>query len=226
MSVSPVAKPDPEKLQNMIADQLTAQGFSEIMNNSLTKSEYIEKNKDFSKEKNVELLNPLSSDLDVLRQTLLFGGLEVIAYNNNRKVSDLKLYEFGKIYQKKENFDKARGIKNYFEEKHLSFFVTGKAESENWDSSDKNVDFFFLKGTVENVFKKLGIDPEKLTLKESTTNNSNLAIEYFNGQQLLAVVAVLNKKLSSEFDIKKEVIVANINWDRALSLVPRNEIYL
>jgi phenylalanyl-tRNA synthetase beta chain len=217
-------KPDLEKLHNKIATHLTGRGFSEIMNNSLTKSKYINNNSEFNSAQSVDLLNPLSKDLDILRQTLLFGGLEVIAYNSNRKIGDLKLYEFGKIYRKISAEAKDEGLKNYFEEKHLSLFVSGRLQAENWNNTQKKADFYFLKGMVESIFAKLGIDRNKLEMKESNSSNCKYALEYFSGEKLLAVVAALNKKLLNEFDIKQDVFVADINWEMAIKLLPKGDL--
>jgi len=222
-SVSLRPKPDLEKLHNKIATHLTARGFSEIMNNSLTKSQYINNNSEFSNEQSVNLLNPLSKDLDILRQTLLFGGLEVIAYNSNRKISDLKLYEFGKIYRKLNAGEKSKGLKNYFEEKHLTLFASGLLQAENWNTTNEKTDFYFLKGIVESIFAKLGIDRNKLEIKESNSANCEYALEYFSGDSLLAVVAGLNKKLLNEFDIKQAVFVADVNWEKVIQLLPKSD---
>jgi phenylalanyl-tRNA synthetase beta chain len=223
-SVSLRPKPDLEKLHNKIAAHLTGNGFSEIMNNSLTKSEYIVDNSEFNSEQSIHLLNPLSKDLDILRQTLLFGGLEVIAYNSNRKISDLKLYEFGKIYRKKNAESEKEGLKNYFEEKHLTLFASGLLQAENWNSTNEKANFFFLKGIVESIFSKLGIDSNKLDIKESSSANCKFAFEYFTGDMLLAVVAGLNKKLLDEFDIKQDVFVADLNWEKLIKLLPKNDL--
>ncbi len=223
-SVSLRPKPDLEKVHNKIAIHLSGRGFSEIMNNSLTRSEYIDKNSEFNSDQNVNLLNPLSRDLDILRQTLLFGGLEVIAYNSNRKISDLKLYEFGKIYRKINQDSNQKGLKNYFEEKHLTLFASGLLQAENWNSVNEKTDFFYLKGIIESIIAKLGINRSKLELKESSSSNCKYALEYFSGDKLLAVVAGLDKKLLKEFDIKQDVFVADINWDKAIKLLPKTDL--
>ena len=222
-SVSLRPKPDLEKLHNKIATHLTGRGFSEIMNNSLTKSQYINNNSEFNSEQSVHLLNPLSKDLDILRQTLLFGGLEVIAFNSNRKISDLKLYEFGKIYRKLNTDEERSGLKKYFEEKHLTLFASGLLQAENWNTTNEKSDFYFLKGIVESIFAKLGIDRNKLEIKESSSSNCKYALEYFSGDTLLAVVAGLNKKLLNEFDIKQDVFVADLNWEKAIKLLPKSD---
>jgi phenylalanyl-tRNA synthetase beta chain len=148
----------------------------------------------------------------------------VIAYNSNRKISDLKLYEFGKIYRKLNAEAKDEGLKNYFEEKHLSLFASGNLQAENWNNTHKKADFYFLKGLVESIFSKLGIDRSKVEIKESHSSNCKYALEYFSGDTLLAVVAGLNKKLLNEFDIKQDVFVADINWEKAIKLLPKGDL--
>ncbi|MEJ2595152.1 MAG: phenylalanine--tRNA ligase subunit beta, partial [bacterium] len=167
------------------------------------------------------LLNALSSDLDILRQTLLFGGLEVIAYNRNRKLTDIKLYEFGNIYQKNPQQE---GLNKYIEEKHLSLFSCGRIEAENWNASDRKADFYFIKGITEKVIQRLGIQP---TINEMDTPDDKLfseAIVYSIGKNQVAVVAALSKDLLSAFDIKEDVFYADINWDMALGKLSAKDI--
>ncbi len=224
ISVNIRKKPDPEKVQNIISDYLVGQGFVEIMNNSLTKSEYIEKNKEFDSDNSVELLNPLSKDLDILRQTLLFGGLEVINYNSNRKINDLKIFEFGKVYKRKSAAQKGSGIENYSEEKRLAIFVTGKLEEENWNSTNSKADFFVLKGIVESILKRLGIDRKELALKEGGNSNYTYSYEYSTNDKNFITIAEVDKKLLKSFDIKQPVFIADINWDLMFSLIPAHDL--
>lgn len=220
-SVSVRPKPDLEKIQNMISDQLSSKGFSEIMNNSITNSDYYSGNEAFEEQKNVKLLNALSQDLDILRQSLLFGGLEVIAYNNNRKTSDLKLYEFGNTYLKKGD---ASGLKKYTEQKHLSIFACGLTDAENWNSTNDRVDFYYLKGILESVMWRLGLNRNNLEISELTSSNYKYALSYaVNGKQL-GVVAELSKKLLSVFDIKEAVFMADVNWDVVVKNLSRKDM--
>ncbi len=217
-------KPDPEKVQNLISDQLTAQGFVEIMNNSLTKSDYYSESNDFNEALNVKLLNPLSNDLDVLRQSLVFGGLEVIAYNSNRKLSDLKLYEFGNIYQNKETDGQLTGLDKYYQEKHLSLFITGRDKPENWNSANIAVDFFTLKGIVESILNKLGIDGNGLEIKEEKSGDFSQKLAYhFNGK-CLAYVAEVDKNLLKAFDVKSKTYTADFNWDNVMASIPGSDM--
>lgn len=167
-------KPDPTKLRNLVAEMLTAQGFNEIWSNSLTKSAYYETNTVFTSGNSVRLFNPLSNDLGSMRQTLLYGGLESISHNANRKNPDLRLYEFGNCYFYKGSNLKENPIRNYREEEHLALFVTGDKEAANWSNPAFKTSFFFLKSYSENILKRLGFD--LLNLK-SETYSSDLIIE-------------------------------------------------
>ncbi len=220
-SVQVRQKPDRELYQNRISEQLTAQGFHEVINNSLTNASYYKSSGLFTEERNVRLLNALSSDLDILRQTLLFGGLEVIAYNRNRKLSDIKLYEFGNIYQKDTQKE---GLNKYFEEKHLSVFSCGRIEPENWNASDRKADFYFLKGVTEKVIQRLGIQTSVNVVDTLDKALFSEAISYTIGKKQVAFVATLSGKLLSAFDIKEEVYYADINWDLALRKLSMKDI--
>jgi len=220
-SVSVRPKPDTEKIQNLVADQLSSKGFSEIMNNSITNSDYYSGNKAFDENKNVKLLNALSQDLDILRQSLLFGGLEVISYNINRKTADLKLYEFGNVYIKKDN---SPGLKKYNEQKYLSVFVCGLAEAENWNSSDTKVDFYYLKGILESVLLRLGLSRHEIEINEISDPNFSYGLNYSIKGKQIAVAGELSKKLLSGFEIKEKVFMAEVNWDLAVKNLSRKEI--
>ncbi len=223
-SVSLRQKPDLEKLQNEVSDYLVGQGFSEIMNNSLTKSEYIAQSKVFDEKNSVVLLNPLSKDMDILRQTLLFGGLEVMAYNQNRKINDLKIFEFGKTYFKKDDYDKKRGVKNYFEEKHLTLFASGRVQPENWNPKDNRADFYYMKSLVSSILKKLGINENKLETTEVTAGNFRYALQLTSGKKILAQIGSVHKDLMKMTGVKNEVFVADMNWDVAIQLIPHQDV--
>lgn len=223
-SVSLRQKPDLERIQNVVADYLVAQGFTEIMNNSLTKAAYIEKSSVFNQEHSVELLNPLSSDLNIMRQTLLFGGLEVVNYNQNRKINDLKIFEFGKIYKRNLVATKATGVKNYFEEKHLAIFTTGKMNVENWNSNDIKADFFAVKGFVESIIKRLGINRKDINMVESRSDDFAYTFNYVVNDTVVISIGEVSKKLLKAFDIKQRIYVADFNWDKVINLVPKHDI--
>jgi phenylalanyl-tRNA synthetase beta chain len=219
-SLSIRQKPDIEKIQQVISDYLVAQGMTEMMNNSLTKAEYAQKSSDLEEAMSVELLNPLSKDLNVLRQSMIYGGLEVVAYNINRRVANLKLFEFGKVYQKKPNYDPSRGVKNYHEEKRLLLVATGKSGEESWNAMDKSMDFYSMKAWVEAIITRLGLDRNRMTIEESKSGDLSQGLTYVLGNKAIATIGSVGKKLLRFMDIKQEVFIAEINWTWALSQVP------
>jgi phenylalanyl-tRNA synthetase beta chain len=216
-SISLRQKPDMEKIQNMVSDYLSGQGFSEIMNNSLTKSTYANENPDFDGELSVAMLNPLSKDLDVLRQSLLFGGLESISYNRNRRISDQKLYEFGNIYRKKSEG-------GYFEEKHLMMLSTGNINAENWSSKPQKADFYFLKSMLEAIITRLGINRKQLKVTEGDLKSFAYSLAFTLNGELIAEVGNLSPAVLKAFDIKKEVFAARLNWTVATRFLPKQEV--
>ncbi len=223
-SVSLRQKPDLEHIQNIVSDYLVAQGFAEIMNNSLTKSAYIEKSAVFNQEQSVTLLNPLSTDLNILRQTLLFGGLEVVNYNQNRRINDMKIFEFGKVYKRNVEAQKGTGVKNYFEEKHLALFITGKMNPENWNSDNATADFYVTKGIVESIIKRLGIERKKISMTENASDDFAYSFNYAVNDNVLISVGEVSKKLLKAFDIKQRVYVADFNWDGIVKLIPTHDL--
>ena len=226
-SISLRQKPDMEKIQNMVSDYLSNQGFAEIMNNSLTKSVYAKQNPDLDGEKSVSMLNPLSQDLDVLRQSLLFGGLESISYNQNRRVSDQKLYEFGNIYRKESgdgNLPQTPSKVGYFEEKHLMVLATGNTFAENWETKAVKADFYFLKSMVEAIITRLGVNRRQIKIAEGSQKSFNYSLEFKLNDELIAEVGNLTPAVLKTFDIKKEVFAARINWTVISKFLPKHEI--
>ena len=215
-SISARPVPDLEKIQNTIADYLAGQGMLEIMNNSLTKADHTEINNDIRSDEIVNLLNPLSKDLNILRPTLLYGGLETVSYNLNRKSPNLKLFEFGSVYSRNDKFEKADGIKNYLEEDHLMILATGKASVKQWNSPDENVNFYFVSGLVNSVFTKLGIEKSKLSLKESESDSYAYSLQYMINDELLAEIGLISTNLLKKFDIGQDVFYADINWTKLI----------
>ncbi len=216
---------DTEALQNTISDMLSANGFYELMNNSLSSSAYAKKFDFVESAHDVVILNPLSSELDVMRQTLLFGGLESVAYNQNRKNPDLKLYEFGTVY----SYDQAKkaglhALDPYHEEKHLDLFMTGSRNHESWNKSDDSVDFYDLKQALESIFKRLDIPVDSFETDEIEHEAFEYALGYAVGGRQLARAGKLSPALRKHFDIKKEVFYANICWSAVLDLNLRKGI--
>jgi phenylalanyl-tRNA synthetase beta chain len=202
---------DGVKIENIIANQLASQGFNETMANSLTKASYISLTDNLNSDNDVEILNPLSSDLGVMRQSLLFSGLESVNYNINRKKSSLKLFEFGKSYHQ---FESGRS-----EQKHLTLFVTGNRTVDSWASEKKTSDFFYMKGVITTLLQRVGIHK----LKTSPTKNDVFSegITLSLGKIKLVDFGVVNISILKEFSIKQEVIYADFNWDAILKVTNR-----
>ena len=188
--------------ENSIANQLTNLGFNETMANSLTKEEYITFSENLKSEFNVTMLNPLSNELKVMRQSLLFSGLESISYNINRKNSSLKLYEFGKTYHKYE--------RGYQEDKHLTLFVSGAKTKDSWTHVSKNSDFFYLKGIVMSILERIGVTNLKTSPVKSDLFSEGIAFSL--GKNKLVEFGVINKRVLKEFGIKQEVLFADFDW--------------
>ncbi|MCX4290515.1 MAG: phenylalanine--tRNA ligase subunit beta [Odoribacter sp.] len=213
LSYSP--KPDDYRLKNVIADLLTGNGFNEIMNNSLTKASYFEGLETYKPENTVMLYNPLSSDLNAMRQSLLFGGLETIAYNINRKNNSLKLYEFGKAYtfHKKEGEDH---LKQYREENHLALFLTGSKTTASWNTKEARSDFFTLKAYAEIVLTRLGFKTDTLNVEENTQDILREGLDYTQNGKHLLTIGTVSPKLLKHFDIDQEVCYADFSWENLL----------
>ena len=208
-SLNFTVKPDKEVLQNQIADLLSANGFMEILSNSLTRLSYSSQ-----PEQAVKILNPLSSDLDVMRQSLLFSGLESVSYNQNRRNADLKLYEFGKVYS-------LDGI-NYKENQRLSIFISGAKEAENWSSKPVSAGFYDLKAAVDQINSRLNI--KGLISDETTDVNFSSGIVYRKGEKALVEFGSVSKKVLKELDISGEVFYADFDWDLVIRSVRSNKI--
>lgn len=212
-------KPDKEHLQNIVSETLTSRGFYEIMNNSLTKGAYYGQ-EGFDASRSVEILNPLSHDLNVLRQTLLFGGLETIAYNQNRKVQDLKLYEFGNVYEKDSSkANPGKPLSVYDERMELALFVTGRREPETWNATDAPTGFFDLKAAVMAVLSRLGVETSQLEMKQQEEGaQTAFSLELIYKNKPLAMLGQVSQKLCKAFDIKQEVYYARLQWESLVHL--------
>lgn len=197
------------KVQNTVASQLNSQGFHEMMANSLTTATYAQLSEVLKEEHNVTMLNPLSSDLATMRQSLLFSGLEALAYNINRRNADLKLFEFGKSYH---NYPSG-----YEEKKHLTLFQTGNRNQESWTQALQPSNFFLFKGYVTAIFEKLGIQKTNSTPITSDVFAEGIALGL--GQDTLVEFGVVKKSILKHFGIKQEVFYADFNWALVLKLV-------
>ena len=217
-------KPNPTKLRNLIAEMLTAQGFNEIWSNSLTKTSYYENNLALPIESTVKLFNPLSNDLGSMRQTLLYGGLESIAHNANRKNPDLRLYEFGNCYFFNGSSLKENPVRNYREEEHLGVFISGDKEAANWSVAANKTSFFLLKSYAENILKRLGFSV--LNLKSEGFSNELISegVQYFiNGKKLVEFGVVSGKKLKT-FSIENPVYFADFSMDVVFVELKNNKV--
>ena len=214
------------KLQNLVSEQLVGCGFNEIMNNSLTAATYYEGLETYKPENLVQLMNPLSNDLNVMRATLLFGGLESIQHNANRKNADLKFFEFGNCYHfnaEKRNPEKV--LAAYSEELHLGLWITGKRVSNSWAHPDENTSVYELKAYVLNIFRRLGVNFGGLVFGNLTDDIYSVAISvHTRGGKLLATFGVLHKKIQKAFDIDNEVYYADLDWKELMKAIKNNTV--
>ena len=205
-SINSFSKPDREKVQTVLSELLVGKGLVEMLNNSLTTATYVENlgGDSLHSARNVQMLNPLSLELDVMRQSLLFNALEVIEHNQNRQHADLKLFEFGKVYHKYES--------GFAENKRLILILTGKKEKESWNSSKESVSYYAMKGLANAVFSRLGLND---LVQESALKNSVLqdGIQWTILKKKVGEIGWINPAMKKHFGIKKDVFVADFDWD-------------
>ena len=209
------------KLQNIISEQLVGCGFNEIMNNSLTADAYYKDCETYKPENLVRLMNPLSSDLNVMRATLLFGGLESIRYNANRKSADLRFFEFGNCYHyNEERKNPEKILAAYKEELHLGIWLTGKRVSNSWAHPDEDMSVYELKAYVLNIFRRLGVNFGAILFGSLANDIWPAAISITTrAGKPLAVLGPISKKLRKMFDIEGEVLYADIDWKEMMKTV-------
>lgn len=205
------------KLQSLVSEQLTANGFNEIMNNSLTKRAYYENNEAFPIKNCVSLLNPLSNDLGVMRQTLLYGGLESIAYNRNRKHADLRFYEFGNCYfYDSDQKNEEKVLNEYSEESHIALWMCGKRTHKNWSTPEAQNSVFELKAHIQNIFARLGLSERQLLFEPISSSMYSVAMNIRTHQKQIGTFGIISTKICKDFDIDTEVFYAEMNWDNLL----------
>ena len=221
-------KPDPVALQRRIAEQLTAQGFNEILNNSLTKVSYYEPLQNLTLDSCVKIMNPLSQDLGVLRQTLLFGGLESIARNANRRNGDLKLYEFGNCYhfngeRRKDERANTEPLIAYSEEPHLGLWLTGNKTAQSWVRREEKATFYQLHAYVNTILTRLGVDVQKVTVErlEDELYQDGLVLKAQNGKAL-GYIGIVARRVLKQLDVEQEVFYADLDWK---ALLKQNKQY-
>ena len=213
-------------MEQTISDMLTARGFTEIMNNSLSSRGYYADNEKFREDHGVNIMNPLSGDIGVMRQTLLYGGLESIAHNVNRKATDLLMYEFGNVYQyDSEKTDTEKPLKAYRERHMLGIWVSGNATLASWNSKNVEADIYFLKGIIADIFRRLGISAQavSMTQESDTVFSAKLSLKSKSNLSL-GEMGILRKKVLKAFDIEQPVVFAEIDWDNLFKLASKTHV--
>ena len=213
-------------MQELISQQLTAMGFNEILNNSLTSVQYYAEGETYPEAAAVKLMNPLSSDLMLMRQTLLYGGLESIAHNVNRRSSNLKMYEFGNCYHYDAAADASeRVLAKFSENTELGIWLTGKTHDGNWAEAPRDLTVFDLKKIVEDIFARLGILEKELVATQFTSDIYAPALKYENrGGKLIAEMGVVAAKQLKKLDIHQPVFFAHINWDALMKMCAKKKV--
>ena len=224
MSVNAPVKPEPERVRKTISDFLAANGFVETMNNSLTKGEYYSKLRTFPQEKCVRILNPLSSDLNVMRQTLLLGGLEVIAYNINRQVTNIRTFEYGSVYSFRPESD-GKTLESYEEHTNFALFISGQSD-KSWRLEAGRGNYFQLKGYLELLLKRFGADLYSMQTAPAPADLFSEGLSYIlpgSGKQL-AVMGTIAPARLKQFGIRQPVFAAEISWPVLFELIKRDKI--
>ena len=222
LSFSP--KPNSQRLQNIVANQLSAAGFNEILNNSLTKSSYYADLNSHHLDNCVKLMNPLSQDLSVMRQTLLFGGLESIAFNRNHKIFNLRFYEFGNCYYyHPENHKEQVVLSSYSEDQHLALWICGNRNEQSWAQPEQKSSFFLLKAHVENILRKTGVHDWSYDEFEDELFRQALAVRNRNGK-VIATLGSVASPILKKMDIDTDVFYADINWNLLLKALKNHSV--
>ncbi|MDR2885547.1 MAG: phenylalanine--tRNA ligase subunit beta [Rikenellaceae bacterium] len=217
-------KPDRDRLQNLLSDTLTAQGFNEIMSNSLTRSAYYEGLQSYPAENCVRILNPLSNDLNVMRQTLVFNALEAVQLNVNHRRPDLKFYEVGNCYRYDATKKDEGGLAPYSETKRLALAMTGNFAAGSWNVKGEAVTFFHLRASVEKLFARLGLDIYRLQCRDLESDLFAQAVSLGQGEAQLVQMGVIAPKLAAAFDLKAPVYYAEIDFDALVKATRKNSV--
>lgn len=223
-SLSYQPKPNEEGLRNRISDMISASGFNETMSNSITKAEYFTKFEAFNGDESVKLLNPLSSDLNTMRQSLLFSAMEAVGRNANRQNADLKFYEFGKVYTFTQG-EYENKLKAYNERWQISITLTGKQNAASWNAPAKDVSFYSLKAHTENVLKRMGVDIDQIQQEFFTNDIAREGLIYKYNNKEIARLMVASKQLKTYFDVKNDVYFAQLEWEYLVKLYAKTAIH-
>ncbi|TGX82242.1 phenylalanine--tRNA ligase subunit beta [Palleniella muris] len=215
------------KMQNLVAEQLVGAGFREILCSSLTKSAYYDGLESVPAESLVNIMNPLSSDLNVMRGTLLFGGLEAIVRNANRKYPNLRFFEVGNLYEySKEKQDDENPMRAYKEENYLGLWMTGKSIEGSWAHKDEKMSFYHLRATVDNIFARVGLTPQMTVIERSNSDLFSAALKVMTrGGKVLCEMGIVSKKIQKKFEIQNEVYFAQINWTQLCKAVKKHSVH-
>lgn len=222
-SLSYVQKPDKERLTNLVADMLSSMGFTETMSNSLTKAAYYEDLKAYPAENCVKIMNPLSADLGVMRQTLLFNMMEAVQLNTNHRQADLKLYEFGNCYYFNPSRKEEGGLAPYSERGRLAILVTGQQQAQSWNVKGAQSDYFFLKSVAEKLLRRFGVDIYSLQCRGTESDLYDEAVSFGQGKELFTIGSV-SSKIRKMFDIKAEVYFLELEWDTLLRNTKKHKV--
>ncbi|MBR2061677.1 MAG: phenylalanine--tRNA ligase subunit beta, partial [Tidjanibacter sp.] len=222
-SLSYVQKPDKERLTNMASDMLSSMGFTETMSNSLTKGAYYEDLKAYPAENCVKIMNPLSADLGVMRQTLLFNMMEAVQLNTNHRQADLKLYEFGNCYYYNASRKEEGGLAPYTERGRLAIMVTGQQQAQSWNVKGVQSDYFFLKSVAEKLLRRFGVDIYSLQCRGCESDLYDEAVSFGQGKELFTIGAV-SSKIRKMFDIKADVYFLELEWDTLLRNTKKHKV--
>ena len=214
------------KMANLVSEQLVGCGFNEIMNNSLTRGAYYEGRNAYATDNSVRIMNPLSNDLNVMRQTLLFGGLESLEYNIKRQNANLRLFEFGNVYHfdpERKNADNPMAA--YKEDYHLALWLTGKRVENSWIHANEDSSFYELEAYVENILRRIGAQPGMMVRKKTANDilAAGITVENRGGKKLIEM-GVLSKKVLKEADINVPVYYAEMSWSALMKLVSKNHV--
>lgn len=215
-----------DDMQDLISEQLTAAGYNEIMNNSLTSSSYYEGLESYPEKNCVHLMNALSGDLNVMRQTMLFGGLESLARNINRKNANLKMYEFGDVYRYDAETDNTEvALAPYTEHQALGIWITGNNHDDSWADAVRPLSVYDLKAAVKNIFRRLGINEKEVVVEQFDNDLLTPALSYKNrGGKLIGVLGVVDADVAKKFDVEQEVYFAQFNWHLLCKLAAKKDV--
>lgn len=215
------------KMLNLVSEQLVGAGFREILCNSLTKAAYYDGLASVPTESLVNIINPLSSDLNVMRGTMLFGGLESIVRNANRKYPNLRFFEVGNCYSyNKEKHEDENPLRAYTEENHLALWMTGKRIEGSWIHADENTSFYELRANVDNIFARVGLTPQMTVVEHSDSDLFASALKVMTrGGKVICEMGIVSRAIQKRFGIQNEVFYADINWAQLCKAVKKHAVH-